>query len=364
MKSLLFQKINNRLFSGRLNHQINVLFITLILCCTAVPLGIFWFSAGKGMKKYTMAASEDVLVSVGGVLNSSFKTVSTLSKNILFSDEVRKYLNAPQKTSPADSFQAIQKIYSANIQFVNVSSLYIFRKDGNYINISADGTYPVVNQELLSDPEWKQDIAVKTGAYSIQLNGNGLFSLSSGQPLLTFIRVINDLETQQEIGIMAINFTASYLKTTLRDFLSPDKGAAVITSTGDLLCGDENALEALTICQTSKSSARSASEAGAFHYTKGNLLVSGYQIPDMPLTILRYEKMSYASYIAGSHFLLLFLMFLLTLLCFFIIHGFLTFRFTRPLEKLVESMKKVETGWLHRVSVDCSITEIQNFVYP
>lgn len=53
---------------------------------------------------------------------------------------------------------------------------------------------------------------------------------------------------------MAINFTASYLKTTLRDFLSPDKGAAVITSTGDLLCGDENALEALTICQTSKSS--------------------------------------------------------------------------------------------------------------
>ena len=44
----------------------------------------------------------------------------------------------------------------------------------------------------------------------------------------------------------------------------------------------------------------------------------------------------------------------------FIIHGFLTFRFTRPLEKLVESMKKVETGWLHRVSVDCSITEIQN----
>ena len=360
MKSSLFQKINNRLFSGRLNHQINMLFITLILCCTAVPLGIFWFSAGKGMKEYTMAASEDVLISVGGVLNSSFETVSTLSKNILFSDEVRKYLNAPQKTSQADSFQAIQKIYSANIQFVNVSSLYIFRKDGNYINISADGTYPVVNQELLSDPEWKQDIAVKTGAYSIQLNGNGLFSLSSGQPLLTFIRVINDLETQQEIGVMAINFTASYLKTTLRDFLSPDKGAAVITSTGDLLCGDENALEALTICQTSKSSARSASEAGAFHYTKGNLLVSGYQIPDMPLTILRYEKMSYASYIAGSHFLLLFLMFLLTLLCFFIIHGFLTFRFTRPLEKLVESMKKVETGWLHRVSVDCSITEIQN----
>ena len=115
MKSSLFQKINNRLFSGRLNHQINMLFITLILCCTAVPLGVFCFSAGKGMKEYTMAASEDVLVSVGGVLNSSFETVSTLSKNILFSDEVRKYLNAPQKTSQADSFQRIKDSIQVSI---------------------------------------------------------------------------------------------------------------------------------------------------------------------------------------------------------------------------------------------------------
>ena len=360
MKKKRIKKVARHSFSGKMSHQINLLFITMIICCVAIPFGVLCINSEREMKSYAMTASEDILTSVGEILNSNFEAVSTFSKNIMFSNEVRRYLTALEENARLYSFSAIQKMYSASIQYVNVNSIYVFRTDGNYINITPDGRGALIDESVLTKSDWLQELMVKNGAYSVQINGNGLFHLSTDEKLITFIRVIKDLESQKEIGIIAINFTSAYLRNILKEFLSSSTEMAVVTTEGDFLCGDKDTGKYYSVFENQDNAEKFSVTLEFHHLSDSKNIVSGYRPEKFPLILLRHEKMSFFKYITGTNLTLFVFLLILTATCFFVIHRFLTIRFTRPVEKLVESMKKVETGWLHRVSVECSIEEIQN----
>lgn len=199
----------------KLNSQINRLFTGIIIIYTLVLGFVMFYSAQRSMNEYAIQSGEGMLVSIGSNINNSFEQVSTMSKMIMFSDEIMEYLREEGETKYSVSYTAIRKIYSITNQFSRVKSVFIFKKDGSYINIIDKDT--TVNPEVLQDDAWKEAIAEKAGGYLIQINGNGLFGLQSGKPVITFLRMIYDPETQKEMGIIAVNYTTAFLENILQD---------------------------------------------------------------------------------------------------------------------------------------------------
>ena len=154
------------------------------------------------------------MVSIGNNLNTEFGAVSTMSQLIMTNSAVVNYLKDDAGNNTRLIQNTMMTMYDISNTFNYVSSIYVFRLDKNYINIGKEVTY--INTNIIHDPEWREEIIEKSGLYVIRVNGNGAFRTKSGEPIISFIRLINDLDTQKPIGLIAINLTTDILRNSLK----------------------------------------------------------------------------------------------------------------------------------------------------
>ena len=318
----------------KLNNQINRLFITIIIIYTLV-MGVCMFYFGqKQMYEYAVRSGESVLISIGSNIKSSIETTSTMSKMIMFSDDVIRYLQ-DEETRYSASSMALKQIYSVTNQFPKADSVYIFRKDCNYINIS--DTNIEVHLDVLQDINWRKEIEARAGGYLVQINGNGLFSRRTGEPIITFLRMIYNPETQKELGIIAINYLPQLLEGSIEKLNNSNNRIAVVSTDGRYLCGQKDVIE-----------------------LEEKQLTCTYTVQGLPIRLLQYEKIEWMSFYEGLPWLIIVLGAIVAISCFLIIRFYISVWITRPIEKLVSAMKQVEQGWLRRVSVETHTSEIRN----
>lgn len=335
---------------AKLNTKINRLFTAIMLVYTLALGFLLLYVSDKEMKEYALQSGEKILSSVSSNIQSSFETVSTMSKMLIFSDEIREYLTEEKGSEYAASYRAIHRIYGITNHFKPYKSIYIFKCDGIYINVSNKRT--IVNETVLKEEQWLGELRKRAGGYAIQINGEGLFSLSSGEPLLTFMRVIYDTETQKETGVIAINYDMSYLEEILKN---QGGQIAVVDSDGKYLCGQQEITELdITKKYLPKNGGKN------FSAMEKKEIISGYTVPDTPLQLLKYEKLSGSIYYEGIPWVMIAVIVSLSVICFVVLRFYISVWITRPIEKLVKAMKQVEEGWLHRVSVDVNTVEIRN----
>lgn len=353
MKKNWFVWMKQRIFSAKLNSQVNFLFAVILIAYTLSLVVFFMVSGRKTVKEYVSKASEDVLISVGGSINSNFDNMNTMSRMIMFSEEVNAYLTDQGSPEYQKNTQAVKKMYGIVNDFSYNVSVYVFRNDGNYINISGDRS--LVHTEILEDSEWRKELERNAGANTIQINGNGLFSNISGEKLISFVRIINDPDTQQEIGIIAINYSADDLEKEFQDFLTEENSLSVADIDGNYLCGNKDIMESDDVKEILDE------ESGkSFSRLINNTFIRGYVVPDTPIQLIKCDLLSYNIYLQEAPWMFIIMLVFLTILCIIAIRVFITLYVTRPIEKLVESMKKVESGWLYRVSADIRTEEIRN----
>lgn len=336
--------------SVKLNSQINRLFAVIIIIYTLV-LGFFMFySTQRSMKEYAIQSSESMLTSIGSNIRNSFESVSTMSKMIMFSDEIMAYLQEEGETKYSVSYRAIRKIYSITNQFQKVKSVFVLKKDGSYINIADKNTR--VNPAVLQDAAWREEILERAGGYLIQINGNGLFGQQSGEPVISFMRIIYDPETQKEVGMIAVNYTTAFLEKILKDLSLSNHQLAMVRSEGEFLCGQTDVLELQKGLREDP--------VGQFSYVDNRNLICSYLVPDTPIRLILRERISLQTYYKGFPWIMIAMGAMLAIVCFMIIRFYISVWITRPIEKLVNAMKQVEQGWLHRVSVATHTVEIRN----
>lgn len=337
---------------AKLNTQMNRLFLAVIAVYTITIGCLIFYIADRDMRKYALQSSEDVLTSISSTISNSFETVSTMSKMIIFSDEVIEYLNAENGTDYTKTYRAIKQMYNITNHFAKVKSVHVFRKDGTYLDI-ADETIQV-HTEMLQDAFWKQEIAEKAGGYSIYIDGNGLFELRSKAPVITLLRVIYDPETQKETGVIAVNYEMSYLERMLKKFdLSADQ-VAIATTEGRFLCGKEEVLQSDTVKTYLQE------YASDFHFIKNGHIISSTLVQNTDLRLIKYDRIPSGLYYDRIPWMLVAAVVILSMIGFVAIRFYVKLWVTRPIEKLVMAMEQVKGGWLHRVSLDVHTEEIRN----
>lgn len=347
-------KIKNRFkawfLSRKLNQKVKLIFSITILVYTII-IGLFFnFVIKLNIYDYIKRANYDLLLSIGNNLNNELENLGVMSQAIMNSQDIVNYLHSTSGTNRSNTYKAIQTLYDITTAFdQKISSVYVFNKDGQYIDIAKSLT--IVDREIMANSKWNKPIIDKAGFYELRINGDGAFSLANGEPVISFMRIINDLTTQRPIGLLVINISMDFLEKSLHDIDGEDRLFGYYDYNGNLLYGNHKLNDYME-------DMLSLEQEFFTKKIKHNQFIYRYSIPNFPLVLVEYEKFFMHEYFSIHLIWLIIIIILLTYLGFMLISLFFSISITRPISKLVSSMEQVKQGWLKRVSINLPDDEI------
>lgn len=157
--------------------------------------------------KYTLEKLEqsslEVLESAKSNMNTIINNINNVSKMIISSYDIQTLLSQNQEKDNA------LKSYINNylIQFTNfqsdISSIYILDYEGNKY-YSDNYLYKTLNLNNINNSSWYKELINKNGDYLLKYNCGGLIN-EDDRNYISFIRIINNINTQEPVGIMIIN---------------------------------------------------------------------------------------------------------------------------------------------------------------
>lgn len=327
------------------------MFLIIISIYVITFLLMYAFIIRRNMFAYMMSSNLNTMVSIGNNLNGEFHNISKTSQLIMGDASIRNYLKSSNEQKEYFVPEVLLDIRNimTNIQYA--SSIYIIRDDGNYIDASNSITYFEPN--YLNDPAWLSDINEKQGGYIVKLNGGGAFEYYDGRPMLSMMRAIYDVDTQERIGILIINLSQDILTNTFQDVIDNGRIYAYYDEKKQLLSKDVPIKEIEDITIT-RNDYEQISVGGLFK----EKVVSYYHIPDTPLLIAGIETISLTKFLSKEILIFVVIIILLTLFSLTLLGVFITHYITTPIQRLVWSMTSVKSGWLRRASLKTSNDEI------
>lgn len=336
----------------KLNRKINILFLGMIGVYILVFLLIYSFYIRKSMFQYALESNYNTMVSIGNNLNGELKNVSAISQLMMRNENVVKYLRGDASSEGKLSNLAMVSLYDISNTFNDISSIYVYKKVGNsFVYISRNLTH--MDQTIVHSKKWQSALAQKAGGYMLSINGDGAFESKSGEPVISFSRIINDIETQKPIGILVINLQIKLLESTLKDVTGNEKRFSFYDEQQNLLLKDREIEEVTYLTLTQK-----AFEQMSINHFLQQKIVAYYHIPETPFILAGIENVSFSDYYSEQAMVLVGVIIILTLLSLMLLGIFITASVTRPIERLVQSMDNVKTGWLRRVSIEVPQDEI------
>ena len=181
-----------------------VIYFSIVFIISTLGITIVY---EKVNTKYTLEKLEqsslEVLESAKSNMNIIINNINNVSKMIISSDDIQTILN------PNQGKDNIFKNYINNylIQFTNfqsdISSIYILDYEGNKY-YSDNYLYKTLNLNDINNSSWYKELINKNGEYILKYNAGGLIA-EDDRNYVSFIRLINDINTQEPIGIMIIN---------------------------------------------------------------------------------------------------------------------------------------------------------------
>lgn len=227
-----------KLWNKRKNYkslkQKTLSFYIILFCFFSIVfVASFYFVLRRTNIDYRTRASETAVNNVVSTANSTVQNYNYISRLIMVNDRVVSFLKC-EKADKSMSYEARMGMYEilnhhGNINYIE--SVYIFRNDGDYANTGKNEYFI----DMESDG-W-QDILDADGGKTISINGNGIMIKKDGKPTLTFARAINDIYTQELLGILVMNISNSCFNEVMS--IQKTSGMCVVDTNGTYLCGGE-----------------------------------------------------------------------------------------------------------------------------
>ena len=295
--------------------------------------------------------SVEVLDSAETNTSMIIDNVNDVSKMIISSDNVqntlKKALEEGREKSDYDS------ISNYLIQFTNfnsnISSIYVLDNYGHKY-YSENVFYKDFDIDKIEKSDWYDELLKNKGKYILKLNGGGFFE-GNGNNYVSLIRVINDINSGQKLGLLIINMNESAFDN-LSVKLSREYGTKLIikNEVGELITKpdiDEEIFNKIENDNFSNSNIGFLVEK----VKNKDYIISSLETPNYNwrlITVIQYsESLQQKKY--TNYFLICFsiISFLLIILGSIAISRFIT----RPIKKLCKSMKDIENGEFNIVNI-------------
>ena len=341
--------MKKRFLSLGLRKKIQFLFLCTMIVCILFCSGIFYLILENQMQQSIADKEISNRTAISNNLDSTMKSINSISRLTMLRSTVRTFLLAKSNSTPRTR-NAIQEIHDILNTFNLSCNVVILRMDGQYLNTGPGITY--VNTGKIFETEWLDEVMAQKGNYVIKAGTRDAFRSNIGE-MVSFIRVINDINTQKPIGILAINLPSRFFEQTYEGLSGETSHFALYDTSGSIICKDNestfSSLNPENLLQNTREetdklfykSIFTCDTLGDSHF----ILASRLEVrilDGLPAKLL-------VALIIGAFILLAFM---------WLINTYIAKNVIYPIQRLVDSMAEVQNGWLHRVSMNVSDDEI------
>ena len=341
--------MKKRFLSLGLREKIQFLFLCTMIVCILFCSGIFYLILENQMQQSIADKEISNRTAISNNLDSTMKSINSISRLTMLRSTVRTFLLAKSNSTPRTR-NAIQEIHDILNTFNLSCNVVILRMDGQYLNTGPGITY--VNTDKIFETEWLDEVMAQKGKYVIKAGTRDAFRSNIGE-MVSFVRVINDINTQKPIGILAINLPSRFFEQAYEGLSGETSHFALYDASGRLICKDNestfSSLNPENLLQNTREetdklfykSIFTCDTLGDSHF----ILASRLEVrilDGLPAKLL-------AALIIGAFILLAFM---------WLINTYIAKNVIYPIQRLVDSMTEVQNGWLHRVSMNVSDDEI------
>ena len=341
--------MKKRFLSLGLRKKIQFLFLCTMIVCILFCSGIFYLILENQMQQSIADKEISNRTAISNNLDSTMKSINSISRLTMLRSTVRTFLLAKSNSTPRTR-NAIQEIHDILNTFNLSCNVVILRMDGQYLNTGPGITY--VNTDKIFETEWLDEVMAQKGNYVIKAGTRGAFRSNIGE-MVSFVRVINDINTQKPIGILAINLPSRFFEQAYEGLSGETSHFALYDASGRLICKDNestfSSLNPENLLQNTREetdklfykSIFTCDTLGDSHF----ILASRLEVrilDGLPAKLL-------VALIIGAFILLAFM---------WLINTYIAKNVIYPIQRLVDSMAEVQNGWLHRVSMNVNDDEI------
>jgi len=341
--------MKKRFLSLGLREKIQFLFLCTMIVCILFCSGIFYLILENQMQQSITDKEISNRTAISNNLDSTMKSINSISRLTMLRSSVRTFLLAESNSTPRTR-NAIQEIHDILNTFNLSCNVVVLRMDGQYLNTGPGITY--VNTGKIFETEWLDEVMAQKGNYVIKAGTRDAFRSNIGE-MVSFVRVINDINTQKPIGILAINLPSRFFEQAYEGLSGETSHFALYDTSGSLICKDNestfSSLNPENLLQNTREetdkifykSIFTCDTLGDSHF----ILASRLEVrilDGLPAKLL-------AALIIGAFILLAFM---------WLINTYIAKNVIYPIQRLVDSMAEVQNGWLHRVSMNVNDDEI------
>ena len=341
--------MKKRFLSLGLRKKIQFLFLCTMIVCILFCSGIFYLILENQMQQSIADKEISNRTAISNNLDSTMKSINSISRLTMLRSTVRTFLLAESNSTPRTR-NALQEIHDILNTFNLSCNVVILRMDGQCLNTGPGITY--VNTDKIFETEWLDEVMAQKGNYVIKAGTRGAFRSNIGE-MVSFVRVINDINTQKPIGILAINLPSRFFEQAYEGLSGETSHFALYDASGRLICKDNestfSSLNPENLLQNTREetdklfykSIFTCDTLGDSHF----ILASRLEVrilDGLPAKLL-------VALIIGAFILLAFM---------WLINTYIAKNVIYPIQRLVDSMAEVQNGWLHRVSMNVNDDEI------
>lgn len=341
--------MKKRFLSLGLRKKIQFLFLCTMIVCILFCSGIFYLILENQMQQSIADKEISNRTAISNNLDSTMKSINSISRLTMLRSTVRTFLLAESNSTPRTR-NALQEIHDILNTFNLSCNVVILRMDGQCLNTGPGITY--VNTGKIFETEWLNEVMAQKGNYVIKAGTRGAFRSNIGE-MVSFVRVINDINTQKPIGILAINLPSRFFEQAYEGLSGETSHFALYDTSGRLICKDNestfSSLNPENLLQNTREETDKLFYKSIFTCdTLGDsnfILASRLEVrilDGLPAKLL-------VALIIGAFILLAFM---------WLINTYIAKNVIYPIQRLVDSMAEVQNGWLHRVSMNVNDDEI------
>lgn len=354
-------------FSG-LSIKSKVQYIFTVFVAIAILLCFVFFVSITRLKLTGtyVDKNEDKLNSVQKSYLSVMENVNNISKLIMINDSVLSYLREdgalPNNESEvrrisddavrSELYSILNSFSGSYTVFIlkqrEVPSNNIMRTDSKpqpekniteknlrtfYVN-TAIGIMKPVGDVLFGD-EWYGMVSKEKGGYKVVPNNRGAFIFNTQMEIVSFTRIINDIDTQQPIGLLVINIPVRELEETYENFVSDDNMFAYVDSDGKIICSGMEQEQLDSVIKENRELIRSEE----FYKVHKNNIISSRKISDTGIYVICSSHMSFLEDMSAEMLGILFGMLVIVLIMVLLISKYINKYVTYPISRLSDTMQ-------------------------
>ncbi|WP_139905440.1 sensor histidine kinase [Clostridium thermarum] len=352
----MWKKLIDKFKDLKIGTKIIVCYLIIAVISMSISTLIYQKINARIMTEKVSEMALQTLQTIDANLNLLIYTVNNESKILLSNQGIQEVLASGSEKFNYNNQMKVNRYLTEFIQSnMFISSVYIFDNYGNKFYVDKR-TFQAFSLYDLRNSKWYDKLVEAKGGYIIKLTGKELYN-KPNERYVSMMRIINDLDTQKPIGTMIINIPEDAIINSFKDIMKD--GEAVIQlkdgNYNDII--HSNDLDQYNLDDNFKK-LKTGEHFYSIKKVEGKDYITSYLRSSLNWTIVSivpYQELSKQSNI-----------YKVVLLAMFLFNGVLSLSgliftssgITRPIHKLIKSMKGVEKGTFKKVNIATGNDEI------